>query len=76
MKFFRPLGALGTLAFFFGSAMAQEYRGAIRGRVADPSGASVAGATVTAVNQATQVASTTTTARDGAYLLPFLIRRT
>jgi hypothetical protein len=50
----------------------QESRGDILGRVTDPSGAVIAGATVRAVNTATNVQSTTTTNQTGDYVLPFL----
>ena len=45
---------------------AQEYRGSILGRVTDPSGAAVPRAKVMAVNEATNVASSTERAHDGA----------
>src|SRR5262245_21123993 len=46
---------------------AQEFRGAISGRVSDSSGGRLPGGTVTATNTATNVASTTTTNREGEY---------
>lgn len=54
-------------------ALAQDYRGALLGRVTDPSGGAIAGAKVTAVNEATNTVAAAATAADGAYLIPFLI---
>ena len=51
---------------------AQEFRGAITGRAADPSGGRLPGVTVTATNTATNVASTTTTNREGEFSFPLL----
>ena len=48
---------------------AQSHRGAIRGRVQDASGAIVAGATVTAVNEATNDQRSTTTSDTGAFAI-------
>jgi hypothetical protein len=53
-------------------AWAQGDRGTITGTVADPSGAVVAGATVTATNNATQAATKTTTTSSGHYTIPAL----
>jgi len=49
--------------------LAQSFRGSIRGRVVDPSGSVIAGAKVTAKNDATGLARETTTGTDGAYVL-------
>ena len=54
------------------SVAAQEFRGAITGRVADASGGRLPGVTVTATNTATNVASTTTTNREGEFSFPLL----
>jgi hypothetical protein len=51
---------------------AQDATGRILGSVTDPSGAPVAGATVTVTNQATQISQTTTTDKDGFYQVPSL----
>ena len=48
---------------------AQSHRGVIRGRVQDASGAVVAGAAVTAVNEATNETRTTTSGDAGAFAL-------
>jgi Carboxypeptidase regulatory-like domain len=49
--------------------LAQSYRGSIRGKVSDPSGALVAGAKVTAKNSDTGVIRETVTGVDGGYVL-------
>lgn len=52
---------------------AQETRGTIGGKVFDSSGAVIPGATVTAVNAATNVSIKTETNADGSYVVPFLL---
>jgi hypothetical protein len=54
------------------TASAQDFRGAITGRVLDSSNARLPGVTVTATNVATNVASTTTTNGEGDYSILFL----
>ena len=54
------------------TAFGQSNRGTIKGTVSDPSGALVAGATVTATNVATKVVSRATTDANGNYQIPFL----
>jgi hypothetical protein len=49
--------------------LAQSYRGSIRGRVVDPSGNVMAGAKVTARNNATGISRETLTRVDGGYVL-------
>ena len=51
---------------------AQDFRGAIIGRVVDNQGGRLPGATVTATHTATNVASTATTDSDGGFSLPYL----
>jgi hypothetical protein len=53
-------------------AGAQEFRGAITGRITDQSGANLPGVTVTATNVATNVATTTTANSQGEYNLLYL----
>src|SRR5216683_381799 len=53
-------------------AAAQEFRGAVTGRVTDRTGAVIPGATVTATNVATGVVATTTTNETGSYTVPYL----
>jgi hypothetical protein len=52
---------------------AQDTRGAILGRITDPTSAVIAGAAVDAVNTNTAVHTVATTNASGDYLLPFLI---
>ena len=54
------------------SLSAQTFRGTILGTATDPSGAVVAGATVTVKNVATGLERTTETSADGSYSLPEL----
>ena len=53
-------------------APAQDFRGAISGRVTDSSGAVLPGATVTATNTATNQATASVANSDGLYNLPYL----
>ena len=66
--------ALGAFALSLtaGGATAQESRGSIGGRIMDSSGAPAPGAAVTAVNETTNIASTTISKQDGAYAISFL----
>jgi len=52
------------------AAHAQQYSGSITGTVTDPSGAAVAGATVTATNSGTNATYTATTTDLGAFTFP------
>lgn len=52
--------------------LSQDARGRISGRVADPSGASIAGATITATRAETAVGIETKTSEEGVYELPLL----
>jgi hypothetical protein len=54
------------------TASAQDFRGAITGRILDSSSARLPGVTVTATNVATNVASTTVTNGEGDYQILFL----
>src|SRR6266436_2773185 len=60
-----------VLASVSGSA-AQEFRGAITGRMNDRSGGVLPGVTVTATNVATNVSSATTTNNEGLFTIPYL----
>src|SRR2546422_826628 len=51
----------------FALASAQEFRGSIQGKVLDPNGAIVPGATVTIKNAGTNVESSATTNDEGSY---------
>lgn len=61
-----------VLTSLFLPASAQEFRASLAGRVTDPSGAAVSGATVTAVSNATKAPSQTTTNPEGFYQILFL----
>src|SRR5262245_44308196 len=61
-----------TLLFWTPAAGAQDFRGAITGRVSDNQGGRLPGATVTATHLATNVASTANTDSDGGFSLPYL----
>jgi Carboxypeptidase regulatory-like domain/TonB-dependent Receptor Plug Domain len=62
------------LVVLFGSSalLAQNYAGSLSGTVTDPSGAGVAGATVTVVNAGTNATYTATTTDLGSYSIPNL----
>src|SRR5215831_328495 len=62
-----------TLLFGAGILPAQETRGSIVGRVADPSGAMIPGATVVVTNSAMGTKSTVNTNADGLYQAMYLI---
>lgn len=55
------------------SLNAQELRGKISGRVVDPNGAAVKGASVTVTNVARNTAESLTTNDDGLFVAPFLL---
>ena len=61
-----------SLAVCSGTAEAQTFRGTILGTVTDPTGASVAGATVTVKNLGTGLTRTMSTTEDGGYSAPEL----
>jgi len=61
-----------SVAVWSGTAEAQTFRGTILGTVTDPTGASVAGATVTVKNLGTGLTRTMSTTEDGGYSAPEL----
>ncbi len=67
-----PLRAIAAVLLLCGIALAQNVYGVLSGRVLDPSGASVPGATVVAVNAGTNARSTATSSSDGNYTFPAL----
>ena len=70
----RLFSALILTAFLAHSARAdQDPRGALTGRVTDPSGAAIAGAEVRATNAATGVTASGKTSDAGVYSIPFLL---
>src|SRR5262245_60987939 len=67
---------ISTCVFLFAGAelcSAQESRATLIGRTTDPSGAIVAGATVRAINNATNAEVTSTTNESGNYEIPYLL---
>src|SRR5579883_2378443 len=64
--------ALLLIFLAFVSASAQEFRGSLTGKVTDPNGAVLPGASVVVKNVATNVENTTTTNADGDYTFPLL----
>lgn len=68
------LGLLFALSGLIGpTAVAQEARGTLQGRVVDSTGGGLPGATVEVLNIATGVVTPTTTNAEGSYRVPFLI---
>ncbi len=55
------------------SAVAQEFRATVTGRVTDPVGTGIPGAKVTVQNAGTNEQLSTTTSADGDYTVPFLV---
>jgi outer membrane receptor protein involved in Fe transport len=70
----RMFGLLLTFAMLLGlsPASAQTITATVRGTIMDPSGAVLAGASVTAINTATNVKTGTVTNEDGNYNIQFL----
>lgn len=66
------VSVITVLGIISGSAMAQEFRGSVTGRVIDPSGASVPGAQVTITNTATNVSNSVMTNEEGGYSVVYL----
>jgi len=60
------------VALVAASAMAQEFRGTITGRVLDASAAAIPGAQVTVTNTATNVSNSVTTNEEGVYTVLYL----
>src|SRR6185295_2798249 len=69
----RLMFVASILVFSAIAAMAQATTGSLRGTVMDASGALVAGASVTAKNEATSVESKTTSSAEGSYEIPNLL---
>ncbi len=68
----RAITAVLFLLLMFVSVGAQEFRGSLTGKVTDPNGAVVPGATVTIKNVGTNVENTATTNDDGSFDFPLL----
>ena len=71
-RFLRVSAIVAVACLAGGPAWAQDFRGAITGRITDTSGGRLPGVTVTATNVATNVGSTTTTNGEGDYAILFL----
>src|SRR3982751_6566452 len=71
-NFLRGVSAALVLLFICIVGGAQEFRGSITGKVTDPNGAVVPGATVTVKNIETNVEATATTNDEGSYDFPVL----
>jgi hypothetical protein len=54
------------------TAVAQEFRGSLTGRITDPTGAALVGATVNLKNVETNIVNATSTNEDGVYNFPLL----
>ena len=65
--------AIFVLALICGLAFGQNTTGTMAGTVTDPSGAFIAGVTVTATNDGTGVVTKAQTSETGEYLLNFLV---
>ena len=66
----RAVSTLSVLILLLGTlGSAQSFRGSIRGKVTDPSGSVIAGATVSAKNTGTGLTREATTGDDGGYVL-------
>ena len=63
---------IGLALLFTITGFAQEYRSEITGRITDPSGAAIAGASVEVQDMETNVVVRSSSNQTGAYLVPFL----
>jgi hypothetical protein len=66
------LGLLLAIASFAHSALAQNYRGAVRGRVTDPQGASIVGAQVKLIDAETNESRTLKTDGNGDFTISLI----
>ena len=68
---FRTISTILSLVLLGASsvALAQDYRGTIKGRIADNTGVELPGVTVTVTNVATNVAATVVTDAKGFYIV-------
>src|SRR5688500_18877159 len=71
-RYLRGVSAFMLLLMVFVAANAQEFRGSITGKVTDPNGALLPGATITLKNLGTNVETTAITNDDGSYNFPLL----
>src|SRR5947209_20602956 len=63
----------GALALFLASAVGQEFRGTINGRVTDRAGAGIPAAKVTVKNAGTNEQTVVNTSDSGDYTAPFVM---
>src|SRR5437764_11305292 len=68
----RLLVAIAFASVFMGTAVAQEFRATLSGRVTDAQGAVLAGTRIVLVNQESQARTETVSGADGFYNIPFL----
>jgi hypothetical protein len=68
-----PIRAAFAVLLFVSVASAQEFRGAILGRVTDPTGAVIPRAVVKITNEQTNVAVEVRSNEEGSYIAPYLI---
>ena len=74
MRRYVTLAALALAMFVCAAAAdAQDFRGAITGRITDAQGGRLPGVTITATNIATNVPSSTTTDTAGDYMIAYLV---
>src|ERR1043166_657510 len=66
-RYFCPVGALLAFLLFACGAVFAQFTGSIQGNIEDPSNAAVSGATITLVNPATVVTTTTVSDAAGNY---------
>ena len=71
---FRSLLALSALLAFSSIAAAQTTTGTMTGRVTDESGSTIGGATVSILNQATNVKQVVVSTSDGNFVQPYVLR--
>jgi hypothetical protein len=69
----RSAALLAAIIFLAATALSQEFRATLSGRVTDASGGAVSGAKVTVKNLKTNEESTATTNGEGYYTAPFLL---
>ena len=70
MRFWKLLVALAILLISASTAMAQETTGTIKGRISDPQGLAIPGATVTVTGP--QGSKNAVTDAEGRFSIPFL----
>jgi hypothetical protein len=69
----RTMSVLTAIVLMAAPLVAQETRGSIVGRIADPSGAVIPGVTIEAINVSTNVTTSTKSNSEGEYVIPYLL---